>query len=226
MFDINEYFSLQDLPFSPLFKNIDSIWDVLKKLSDYLEKQNFGKIEASIPLGVYLENKEKIFIEKGTVIEPGVFIRGPVWIGKNCQIRHGAYIRGDVILGDNVVVGHDTEIKQSILFPRAHAAHFNYIGNSILGSDTNLGAGVKCANFRLDQQEIFVRINGEKIKTGLKKMGLILGDRSQIGCNAVTNPGTLIGKDVQCPPCLNIGGTIPSKSKIKSQQIYTVEAYT
>jgi UDP-N-acetylglucosamine diphosphorylase / glucose-1-phosphate thymidylyltransferase / UDP-N-acetylgalactosamine diphosphorylase / glucosamine-1-phosphate N-acetyltransferase / galactosamine-1-phosphate N-acetyltransferase len=226
MLATSEYFSPQDWPFFSLFEESETIFTVLKKLSHYLEKQNTGKIEALIPSGVFLENPEAIFIGKGTVIEPGAYIRGPVWIGKDCEIRHGAYVRGQVILGDGVVIGHGTEVKNSILFPKAHASHFNYIGDSILGANTNLGAGVKCANFRLDQEEISVLIEGKKIKTGLRKMGLILGDRSQIGCNCVTNPGTVIGKDVLCAPCINISGTIPHKTKIKSQKTYTVEACT
>jgi NDP-sugar pyrophosphorylase family protein len=226
MESISEYFSLQDCPFISLFEGCDFVFDVIKKLSPYLEKQKLGKIEALIPTGVHLENIENISIGKGTKIEPGAFIQGPAWIGENCEIRQGAYIRGNVILANNAVVGHSSEVKNSILLTRAHAAHFNYVGDSILGSDTNLGAGVICANFRLDKREIAVQIRGKKVLTGLKKMGVILGDRSQIGCNTVINPGTLIGKDVLCFSCLNISGTIPSKSKIKSQKTYIIEAYT
>jgi UDP-N-acetylglucosamine diphosphorylase / glucose-1-phosphate thymidylyltransferase / UDP-N-acetylgalactosamine diphosphorylase / glucosamine-1-phosphate N-acetyltransferase / galactosamine-1-phosphate N-acetyltransferase len=222
--DPNYYFSLENCPFSDLFQNCTYIWDVLKKLSLYLEKKNLGKIEVSIPSLVHLEDSSSISIGKGTIIEPGAYIKGPCWIGENCVIRHGAYIRGDVIVGNGSVIGHDTEVKHSILLDHAHAAHFNYIGDSILGNRTNLGAGVKCANFRLDQGEIPVHLDGKKIMTGLKKMGLILGDDSQIGCNSVTNPGTLMGKNVLCYPCLNIGGFVASKSKILPRQNYSIEA--
>ena len=218
------YFSFQNFLMGPLFRNVTSVWEVLENLPVYLKSQNLGKIEISIPNGVYLENPDLISIGKGTIIEPGVYIKGPAVIGENCEIRHGAYLRENVLLGDGAVVGHDSEIKNSILFPRAHAAHFNYVGDSILGSDTNLGAGVKCANFRLDHKEIFVEIDGIKINTKRKKLGLILGDHSQVGCNSVTNPGTLIGKKVFCYPCVNLGGSILSDSKIKSQKTYIVEA--
>lgn len=218
------YFSFQDTPIATLFQDCICVWDALKNLSIYLKNQDLGKIEVSISEGVFLENPELISIGEGTILEPGVYIKGPALIGKNCEIRHGAYLRENVILCDGAVVGHDSEIKNSILFPRAHAAHFNYVGDSILGSDTNLGAGVICANFRLDHREIRVEIEGEKIGTGLTKFGLILGDHSQIGCNSVTNPGTMIGKNVFCHPCINVGGVIPSSSKIKSQKTYIVEA--
>ncbi len=216
------YFSFESTPFASLFEEV-YIWDVLKKLSSYIEKQKLGKIDISIPENVYLENPHLISIGEGTIIEPCVYIKGPVIIGKNCKICHGAYIRENVILGDGAVVGHNSEIKHSILFPRAHAAHFNYVGDSILGFDTNLGSGVKCANFRLDGKEIVLRIKEKKENTGLRKLGVILGDRSKVGCNTVTNPGTLIGKDVACPPGIVLLGSISSKAKITSKCMYNIE---
>lgn len=202
-----------------LFQGIYSVWDALKNLSTYLDELKLGQIEVKIPEGVFLENSHLISVGEGTIIEPGAYIKGPALIGKGCQIRHGAYLRGSVIMEDGSVVGHSTEVKNSILLKRAHAAHFNYVGDSILGEDSNLGAGVKCANFRLDQGLISVNMDGKKLETGLLKLGLILGDRSQIGCNSVTSPGTLIGKDVLCFPCMHIQGTIPSglKRKLKQQ---------
>jgi NDP-sugar pyrophosphorylase family protein len=209
MLDPKEYFSFENLPFSPLLEE-KVVWNILKNISTYLKLYSLGKIEIPIPQGVYLENKELISIGKNTILEPGVYIKGPALIGNNCQIRHGAYIRENVILADESLVGHCSEVKNSILLPRAHVAHFNYVGDSILGSDTNLGAGVKCANFRMDGKEIVVWIQKEKKLTGLRKFGLILGDRSQIGCNSVTNPGTLIGKGVLLPPASLFKGFIDS----------------
>jgi len=120
-----------------------------------------------------------------------------------------------VILEEGAVVGHATEVKNSIFLAKAHAAHFNYVGDSILGENTNLGAGVKCANFKLDHGEVKVLFEGKRIATGLQKLGLILGDGSQIGCNAVTSPGTLMGKGVLCNPCKYTSGFIPSHSRVK-----------
>ncbi len=152
---------------------------------------------------------------QGSVIESGAYIRGPCVIGSNCVVRHGAYIRGNVLTGHGCVIGHDSELKQAILLNHAQAAHFAYVGDSILGNHVNLGAGVKCANFKLDHTTINLRIDDQKIETGLRKFGALIGDRSQIGCNTVTNPGTLIGQDVHCYPCLNIQGFVPSRSMIK-----------
>jgi NDP-sugar pyrophosphorylase family protein len=211
--DLSYFFSTNS--FLESFK-VSYPWEVVQKLPIHLKNLNLGKIEVKIPEGVFLEHPELISIQEGTVIERGAYIKGPCFIGKNCQIRSGAYLRGGVWVGEGAVVGHGTEIKNSILLERAHAAHFNYVGDSILGVDSNLGAGVKCANFRLDGKEISVQLDQKKIKTGLVKLGLILGDGSQIGCNSVTSPGTLIGKEVFCYPCIHIKGWIPSNSTYKN----------
>lgn len=224
MLDLNYYFECLEEPFwKELLGKDSTVLEAIKKISCYLENLSLGKIEVLVPEGVFLESRESIAVGEGTVIEPGAYVRGPVWIGKGCQIRSGAYIRGNVILGDGAIVGHGTEVKESILFPRAHAAHFNYVGNSILGADTNLGAGAVCANFRLDKGEIAVDVEGQKVFTGSTKFGVILGDRSQVGCNSVMSPGTLIGKDVKCPSTITIRGSIPSKAKIRVQKTHSIE---
>ncbi|HEX2172699.1 MAG TPA: glucose-1-phosphate thymidylyltransferase, partial [Dehalococcoidia bacterium] len=141
-----------------------------------------------------------IWIGEGTVVEPGVFIKAPALIGRDCEIRHGAYLRGNVIVGDRAIVGHDTEVKNSIFLPDAHAPHFSYVGDSILGRRVNLGAGTKLANFKFvaegnpDRQIVRVRVNGQVHDTGLRKFGALLGDDVQIGCNAVTSPGTILSR--------------------------------
>ena len=168
-----------------------------------------------MPASAFLVNPELISIGKGTVVEPGAYIAGPCIIGQNCQVRNGAYIRGNVIIGDDCVVGHATEIKGSILLNRVCASHFNYVGDSILGNDVNLGAGLVCANLRLDRQKVSIHYKNQKIPTPLKKLGAIVGDGSQLGCNSVLNPGTVLGKKVFCSPCLNISGYIPGGSFIK-----------
>jgi NDP-sugar pyrophosphorylase family protein len=208
------FFDLKDFPHKELFEAIVYPWEALSKLDEFFTHFS-GKIEIKLPPGVYLENEEKISIGKGTTVEPGVFLQGPCLIGPNCQLRHGAYIRGGVIAGPGSVIGHATEVKHSIFLNGAHAAHFNYVGDSILGSAVNLGAGSKLANLRLDGREISIRFMGKKIPTGRKKLGAIIGDRAQIGCNAVLNPGTLIGKGAICYPCLNISGVIAPQKELK-----------
>jgi NDP-sugar pyrophosphorylase family protein len=188
---LDNLFNRNSYSHSKLFEGCSYPWEAFSKLAQYLKSQNLGKIECSVPEGVYLINPELISIGKGTVIEPGSFIQGPCIIGRDCQIRFGAYIRGYVVTGDRCVIGHATEMKGSILLDDVHAAHFNYVGDSILGNRVNLGAGAKLANLRFDHQE--VRIGD--ISTGLKKLGAILGDETQLGCNVVTNPGTVMSKN-------------------------------
>jgi NDP-sugar pyrophosphorylase family protein len=211
------FFDLSTFKHAELFAN-SHVWDALKKLAAYLAAQPLGKIEIEIPPGVHLEFPEKISIGKGTKIEPGAFIRGPCIIGKDCSIRHGAYIRGDFLTGDHCVVGHATEVKSAIFLNNAHAAHFAYVGDSILGNRVNLGAGTKCANLKLDNTEVVLRTHEGPVSTGLRKFGAIIGDDCQLGCNSVTNPGTILGKGVFCYPCLNIGGVIPGQQMIKSNE--------
>jgi UDP-N-acetylglucosamine diphosphorylase / glucose-1-phosphate thymidylyltransferase / UDP-N-acetylgalactosamine diphosphorylase / glucosamine-1-phosphate N-acetyltransferase / galactosamine-1-phosphate N-acetyltransferase len=209
------FFSLEHFAHVALFQGTTYAWEALSLLENYLKSQQLGRIETEIPSTAYLIDAHLISIGKGSVVEPGAYIRGPCIIGENCTIRHGAYIRGHVVTGRECVIGHDTEIKHSILLDRAFAAHFNYVGDSILGNDVNLGAGVKCANLRLDHGLITLFFNGNKIETKLKKFGVIAGDGVQIGCNAVTNPGTLLGKKSLCYPCVNVGGVIEPGKTIK-----------
>jgi len=137
---------------------------------------------------------EQIFLGPGSVVEPGALIQGPTIIGAHTEVRQGAYVRGSCIIGDRCVVGHTTEIKASIMFDDAKAGHFAYIGDSILGNATNLGAGTKLANLKIQASTIRVKFGSDSIDTGLRKFGAILGDQVEIGCNAVTNPGTALGK--------------------------------
>lgn len=210
-----QFFDLKSYKHVAIFEGCSLVWQALKNIEDYLSKQHLGKIEVEIPQGAYLEKPEHISIGKGTIIEPGAFIRGPCIIGEKCVIRHGAYIRGHLITGDRCVIGHTTEVKNTIFLDDAHAAHFAYVGDSILGNRINLGAGTKCANLKLDDGTVIVHFEGRQIATGLRKFGAIIGDGSQLGCNSVTNPGTLIGKNAMCYPCVNFGGYIPEGSVVK-----------
>ena len=190
----------------------------LHRLEKYLKSISYRQ-EIDIPSNVFLENPETIAIGKGTILEPGVYIQGPCVLGENCVIRHGAYLRGGVIAGNGCVVGHGSEIKHAILLDGAQIAHLDYVGDSVIGSLVNLGAGVKCANLRLDRREVSVQGLEGKISTGLKKFGCVIGDRTQIGCNTVINPGTLIGPDCACHPLMTLQGTIAAGMRIKNREI-------
>ncbi len=209
------FFNLSHFAHAALFQNDLHPWLALQQLTAYLKTQPLGQLKGSISPSAYLIDAEFISIGEGSIVEPGAYIQGPCIIGKNCVVRHGAYVRGNVLTGDHCVIGHDSELKHAILLDKAHAAHFAYVGDSILGNEVNLGAGTKCANFKLDQTLVHLHVNGERIITHMRKLGAIIGDKTQIGCNTVTNPGTLLGQSVRCYPCLNIEGFIPSYSLIK-----------
>ena len=213
-FRVEEFFDLGSFEHREVFLGCQSVWQVLERLNEYLLRQPLG-VRGSFPEGVFFDHPEQIFIGEGTVIEPGAYIRGPCIIGRNCEIRHGAYIRGNVLIGDRCVVGHTTELKHSILLNHAKAAHFAFVGDSVLGNDVNLGAGVKCANLRLDGAQVVIRHGKERVPTGLRKCGAMVGDGCQIGCNVVTNPGTLLGKNVRCCPTVNISGVVAQGCVIK-----------
>lgn len=219
--DTETFFSINSFAHKALWKKGDPVWMPLHYIMDYLKGQSF-QIEIEVPDNVHLVNKELISIGEGTVIEPGVMIVGPCIIGKNCVLRHSAYLREGVILGDGCHIGHSTELKHSILLDQAAATHFVYVGDSILGTSVNLGAGVKCANLRLDRKEVTVWFEGKKWGTGLKKFGAIVGDRVQIGCNSVLNPGTLVGKESFAYPLTNIQGFIPMHSQIDAKGIHPI----
>lgn len=220
---IDQFFSLQKFAHRALWKKGEPVWSALHELKDYLARARLGQIEIEIPANVYLERPALISIGKGTVIEPGVFIQGPCIIGEHCIIRHGAYLRGDLILGNRCVIGHSTELKHSILLDAAAATHFVYAGDSIIGNGANLGAGVKCANLRLDRRDVVVRWEKIVFKTKLKKFGAVIGDGVQIGCNCVLNPGTLVGRESVCHPLLNLGGVISPQSLVKGKNFIEIE---
>ncbi len=221
-FSASNFFDLTSFEHRAVFDGCSYVWEALERLEAYLLRQTLGDIRSAHQELAYLVNPELISIGEGTVIEPGAYIQGPCIIGRHCQIRHGAYIRGNVLIGDRCVVGHTTELKHSILLNHARAAHFAFVGDSVLGQDVNLGAGVKCANLRLDGTPVFIRYHQQSISTGLRKCGAIIGDGCQIGCNVVMNPGTLFGKNVKCYPCLNIGGVVEEGRLVKPHSMIDI----
>ena len=159
---------------------------------------------------VYLKNQD-IFIGKGARLEPSVIIKGPAVIGENCDLRQGAYVRGNIFTGEGCIIGHATEVKNSILMNRCESGHFNYIGDSILGRHVNMGAGSKLANlqFRCKDEKlkdfihpIQLSLDSEELNTGMEKLGAVVGDYTELGCNAVLCPGSLLGKGVWVYPNL------------------------
>ncbi|HYC34147.1 MAG TPA: DapH/DapD/GlmU-related protein, partial [Candidatus Paceibacterota bacterium] len=190
---ITDLFNLENSSHKELFSGIEYPWEIIAKLEVYikntLKKENKAKVFPTAFVG------EEVELGEGTVVESGAVIFGPAIIGKNCTIKSGAYIRQNVILEDNVVVGHATELKNSFLMNGTAAAHFNYVGDSILGNNSHLAAGSILANVKLPKKEIIVKSENETIPTGLQKFGAALGDNAEVGCNAVLNPGSIVGKN-------------------------------
>ena len=207
------FFGLDDLPFRELFDGADFAWEPLALLDRWLGDTLVPGISGHVHPGAVIEGD--VQVGPGSVIEPGAYIQGPCLIGANVQVRHGAYIRGHVLIGDGAVVGHATEVKGSVFLPGARAGHFAYVGDSILGRDVNLGAGTKLANLRLTGETVRVRAAGRAVPTGLRKLGAILGDGVQTGCNSVTNPGTLLGPRSLVYPCVAVSGHHPGGSILR-----------
>lgn len=164
---------------------------------------------------------DNIYIGKDSVIEPCALIKGPTMIGDRTEVRHGAYIRGDALIGNDCVVGHTTEIKSSVMLGGSKAGHFAYIGDSILGR-VNLGAGTKLANLKIIDSPVSVSIGENTYQTGLRKFGAILGDGVETGCNSVTTPGTLLGKNVLVYPNTTARGYCPPRSLLKAGRVRAI----
>lgn len=218
---LDQFFDLEGEPESFFFADCDLPWQGLAKLKANMKTllaEKGARVPSDLPSGVVI--KGEVHIEDGAVIEENTFIAGPTYIASGAEVRFGAYIRGDVYVGAKAVVGHDTEVKHSILLPGAKAAHFAYVGDSILGREVNLGAGTKCANVRVDmgKQNLWVAVETEKYDTGIRKFGAIMGNNVSIGCNSVTNPGTLIGRDCLIYSLSSVVGYIPPKTVLKLRQ--------
>ena len=214
MFKPADLFDLARTEHAALFDNCEHAWEALKRVAGYIGKMpkaGAHKAGARSFIG------EQVLIGKGTTIEEGVTIKGPAIIGENCEIRHNAYIRENVIIGDGCVVGNSTEIKNSILFNDAVAPHFNYVGDSILGYEAHLGAGVVLSNFKSLPGNVMVQIDGKPFDTGLRKFGALLGDSAEVGCNAVLNPGSIIGRGSIIYPCTNWRGILPPNKIAKNK---------
>ena len=218
MFEPAELFDLNQTEHASIFADCKFAWDALKKIESYIA----ANLKPALRNPAIRDDGrtfigEKVFIGEGTVIEDGAMIKGPAIIGKNCQIRHNAYLRENVIIGDGCVVGNSSELKNSLLFNGAQAPHFNYIGDSILGYKAHLGAGVKISNFKLFPGNIEVEVDGVPFDTGLRKFGALLGDGVEIGCNAVLNPGSIIGRGSVIYPNVFWRGILPDNVIAKNK---------
>jgi bifunctional N-acetylglucosamine-1-phosphate-uridyltransferase/glucosamine-1-phosphate-acetyltransferase GlmU-like protein len=220
MFNASDLFDLSQSEYADIFSGCQHAWEVLPKIAAFLESRLRPALHNHCEGRAFIG--EKVYIGPGTVVEDGAMIKGPAIIGKNCQIRHNAYLRENVIIGDNCVVGNSTEVKNSLFFNGAQAPHFNYVGDSILGHKAHVGAGVILSNFKLLPENITVYMEGVPFDTGLRKFGALLGDRCQIGCNAVLSPGSIIGRGAVIYPSLVWRGILPANMIVKNRAVQEV----
>lgn len=215
MFKPADLFDLTQTAHAALFDGCDFAWDALKRLPDHLARHLQPGLRNQCD-GVAWIGKD-VAIGEGTVVEDGAMIKGPAIIGRNCEIRHGAYIRENVIVGDDCLVGNACEIKNAVLFNGCEVPHFNYVGDSILGFHAHLGAGVKISNLKITPGHVLVEVEGRPFDTGLRKFGALLGDHANVGCNAVLNPGTILGRGALVYPCVNWRGILPAHMIAKNR---------
>jgi UDP-N-acetylglucosamine diphosphorylase / glucose-1-phosphate thymidylyltransferase / UDP-N-acetylgalactosamine diphosphorylase / glucosamine-1-phosphate N-acetyltransferase / galactosamine-1-phosphate N-acetyltransferase len=220
MFNIEDFFDLSHCEHRALFENISNPWDVLPKIAAYLQFRLKPGIQGRLIGKPFISGA--VFIGKNTVIEQGAMVKGPAWIGENCEIRSGCYIRENVIIGDGVVAGNSCEFKNSLVFDNAQIPHFNYVGDSILGYESHLGAGVILSNVRLDKAMIKAHGPEGAVPTGLRKFGAIVGDMVEIGCNSVISPGSLLGRQSALYPGSHWHGYLPPGHIAKVRQEFSL----
>lgn len=213
---LDQFFDLEKTEYDEYYRELKYPWDILKMIPDIVDQEINpvvrGKVSDSANLG------ESVEVGSGTVVEAGAVINGPAIIGENCTIRSGAYIRNNVVIGDGVTIGHTTELKHSLIHDEAEIPHFSYVGDSVIGWKGHLGAGVKVSNLKITREPVVVHLGDRDIPTGLRKFGCLLGDRAEIGCNSVLNPGALVGKRTLATTNLSLSGYYPPNTFVKLNQ--------
>lgn len=209
--EISELLSLENTIAAELFEGLSYPWQALELIKDFILK-----LGEELPADKFYKRGDDIWIARSANVYPTACIAGPCIIDENAEVRHGAFIRGSAIVGKNAVVGNSAELKNVVLFDGVQVPHYNYVGDSILGYKAHMGAGSITSNVKGDKSHVFARIDGQSIDTGRKKFGAILGDRAEIGCNSVLNPGTIICRDAMVYPLSSVRGTVPENCIYKS----------
>lgn len=187
-------------------------WEVLPCISQFIVELGNTLSEEE-----YEKKGENVWIAKSAKVAPTAYINGPAIIGKNAEVRHCAFIRGNALVGEGAVVGNSTELKNVILFDKVQVPHYNYVGDSILGYKSHMGAGSITSNVKSDKKLVVVKGKEVRIETGLKKFGAMLGDEVEVGCGSVLNPGTVVGSHTNIYPLSSVRGVVPSHSIYKNQ---------
>ena len=215
---VAELFDLSHTLASPLLSSATYPWEALPKIKEFILE--LGK---TLSTDEYDSPTDGIWIAKDARVAPTAVINPPCIIGKGAEIRHCAFIRGSALVGEGAIVGNSCELKNCILFDKVQVPHFNYVGDSILGFKSHMGAGSITSNVKSDKTNVVISANGEKITTGLKKIGAILGDEVEVGCNSVLNPGTVVGKNSNIYPLSSVRGYIPPKHILKSPDCIVIK---
>ena len=210
--EIKNLFDLEKTMAKPLFDGCKYPFEVLPKISEYIV--SVGK---TLSMEEYIQPSENVWIHKTATVAPTASISGPCIIEKNAEIRQCAYIRGSAIVGEGATVGNSCEVKNSILFNNSQIPHYNYCGDSIIGYKSHMGAGAITSNLKSDKTLITIKSNDFELETGIKKIGAILGDNVEVGCNSVLNPGTIIGANSTVYPLSMVRGFIPANSIFKDK---------
>lgn len=195
-----------------LFEETTYPWEVLPRIHDFITE-----VGILLPKDEYTEIRENVWVAKSATIASTAYIHGPAIIGPEAEIRHCAFIRGNAIVGEKAVVGNSTELKNVILFDKVQVPHYNYVGDSILGYKSHMGAGSITSNVKSDKKLVEVHFYGQNIPTHRKKVGAILGDRVEVGCGSILNPGTIVGRETNIYPLSSVRGYVAASSIYKNQ---------
>ena len=209
-FKISNLYDLNETIAAELLQTAEYPWELLPKISAFILE-----LGAKLPKDTSTEIKEHVWVADSATIAPTACINGPASIDEDAEVRHCAFIRGNAIVGKGAVVGNSTELKNVILFNKVQVPHYNYVGDSILGFKAHMGAGSITSNVKSDKTLVVVKNQEERVETGLKKFGAMLGDHVEVGCNSVLNPGTVIGRESNIYPTSMVRGCVPAHSIFK-----------
>lgn len=196
---------------APLFEGVTYPWEVLPKIGDFIIE-----LGMKLPKDEYTMVSENVWVANSAKVAPTAFLGSPLIVDKDAEVRHCAFIRGNAIVGKGAVVGNSTELKNVVLFDKVQVPHYNYVGDSILGYKSHMGAGSITSNVKSDKTLVTIKYGTDKVETGLKKMGAVLGDEVEVGCNSVLNPGTVVGSHSNIYPLSSVRGYVPANSIFKS----------
>lgn len=216
---ISNLYDLDQTIAKELFEGLTYPWEALAKISDFIRK-----LGPTLDPERYEQRGENVWVAKSASVAPTALLNGPLIIDEEAEIRHCAFIRGNAIVGKGAVVGNSTELKNVVIFNSVQVPHYNYVGDSILGYKSHMGAGSITSNVKSDKTLVVVKDKEEKIETGLKKFGAMLGDYVEVGCNSVLNPGTVIGSHTNIYPLSSVRGVVPANSIYKNKNEVVAKA--